>query len=105
RGVRVDVDHRDVRPAGIGEVGRVVDDLGVESALHALGHRLAAVGVGGDVLDHRALLGVALDVPAALLPGQVLGPGLEHRGGDHPCLVAHLARYDGYGGARDGGAA
>ena len=58
------------------------------------GSRLAAVGALGDVLDQRALLGVALDVPAALLPGEVLGPGLEHRRRDQPRLVAHLARDD-----------
>src|SRR5205807_2557344 len=64
-GVGVDVDDADVGTAGIGQVGRVVDDLGVEATLHALRHRVAAVRVGVDLLDHRALLGVALDIPTA----------------------------------------
>ena len=49
----------------------------------------------------RALLRVALDVPAALLPGEVLGPRLEHRRGDQARLVAHLARDDRDRGAGD----
>src|SRR6185437_7021399 len=93
-GVRVDVDDGDVGAVGVGQVGRVVDDLGVEAALHPLGHLLAAVRALGDLLDHRTLLGVAFDVPAALLPGQVLRPRLEHRRGDQAGLVAHLARDD-----------
>ena len=100
-GVGVDVDDGDVGAVGVGEVRRVVDHLRVEPALHALGHRLAAVGAQRDVLDHRALLGVALDVPAALLPGEVLGPRLEHRRGDQARLVAHLARDDRHRGAGD----
>ena len=58
------------------------------------GSALAAVRARRDVVDQRALLRVALDVPAALLPGEVLGPRLEHRGRDQPRLVAHLARDD-----------
>jgi hypothetical protein len=52
----------------IGEVRRVVDDLRVEPALDPRRELVAAVGAAGDVLDQRALLRVALDVPAALLP-------------------------------------
>ena len=101
RGLGVDVDDRDVGAVRVGEVRRVVDDLRVEAALEALGQRVAAVGALGDVEDRRALLRVALDVPAALLPGEVLGPRLEHRRRDRARLVAHLARDDRDRGAGD----
>ena len=91
-GVGVDVDDGDVRAVRVSEVGRVVDHLRVEAALHADGHRLTAVRPCRDLLDQRALLGVALDVPAALLPREILGAGLEHRRRDLAGLVAHLAR-------------
>ena len=51
-------------------------------------------------LDRRALLGIALHVPAPLLPGEVIGPRLEHRRRDHARLVAHLARDDRHRPAR-----
>src|SRR6202012_5962353 len=44
-GPRVDVDDADVGPAGVGQVGRVVDAVGVEVALDALGQ--LEVGVRG----------------------------------------------------------
>src|SRR5829696_2907105 len=92
--VWIDVHHGDVGPVRVGEVRRVVDHLGVEPALHALGHLLAAVRPGRDLLDRRALLRVALDVPAALLPREVVRARLEHGPCDLARLVAHLAGDD-----------
>ena len=53
-----------------------------------------------DVLDRHALLRVSAHAPAAALPLEVLGRGLEHRAGYDPRALAHLAR-----GQRGGGAA
>ena len=92
--VGVDVDDGDVGAVGVGEVRRVVDHLCVEPALHSGRQLLAAVGPGRDLVDERALLRVALDVPAALLPREIVRARLEHRRGDQPRLVAHLARDD-----------
>ena len=91
-GARVDVDDADVAAVRVGEVRRVVDHLRVEVALDALGQLERAVRVHRDLLDRPAPLGVALDVPAAELPLEVVGRALERRGGDDPGLVAHLAR-------------
>ena len=93
-GARVDVDDADVGAERVGQVRRVVDDLGVQVALDALGQLDGAVRGHGDLLDRRALLRVALDEPAALLPLEVVGGDLEHRRGDDPRLVADLARDD-----------
>src|SRR4029453_18298 len=96
-GIGIDVHDGDVGAVGIRQVRRVVDDLRVEPTLHALGQLVAAVGAGGDVFDQRVLLRVALDVPAPLLPRQVVRAGLEHRRGDQARLVTHFARDDGDG--------
>ena len=87
-GAGVDVDDADVGAERVGEVRRVVDRLGVEVALDALGQLEVRVREQGDLLDRLALLGVALHVPAAELPLEVVGRALERRGGDDLGLVA-----------------
>ena len=95
----------DVRAERVREVGRVVDRLGVEAALQTVRQVDGGIGECGDRLDRRATLGVTLDVPAALLPREVLGARLEHQRRELARLVAHLARHDGDGAAGDGGRA
>ena len=101
RGARIDVDDADVGAERERQVGRVVDGLGVEAALDALGQLDRSARGHGDLLDRRALLRVALDEPAALLPLEVLGRHLEHRRGDDPRPVADLARDERRRGAAD----
>ncbi len=55
----------------------------------------------GDLLDGLALVRVAPDEPAALLPFQVVGRDLEHRRGDDAGPLADLAGHHSRGGTGD----
>ena len=97
---RVDVDHADVGAERVREVRRVVADLGLEAALHAVGQVAGPVGPHRHVLDRDRLLRIALD---AERPGLVFDVGdrrLEHARGDDLRLVAHLAGHERGGGPR-----
>ena len=104
-GPGVDVHHADVRAEREGEVGRVVDDLRVEAALEPFRQLERSVRAECDLLNRRALLGVALHEPAPLLPLEVVGRALEHRRRHQLRLVAHRSRDHGRGGARHRGRA
>ena len=101
RGARIDVHHTEVRAVGVGQVLRVVADLGVEPALDAVGQIAGAVRAHRDVLDGHRRRRVPLDVERALLPLQVGDRNLEHARRDDLGLVAHLAGHQCGGRTRD----
>jgi hypothetical protein len=91
-GAGVDVDDADVGAERERQVRRRVDRGLVEVAFDSVGQVERPVRAHRDLLDRLALRRVALDEPAALLPLEVVGVGLEHRGRDDLRLVADLPR-------------
>src|SRR6202171_2609140 len=99
-GAGIDVHHAEVRAVRVGQILRVVTDLGVEAALQAFRQVARAVRAHRDVLDGHRSGGIALDVEGPLLPFQVRDGGLQHAGGDDLRLVPDLAGDQGGGCTR-----
>src|SRR5262249_52414325 len=97
-GPGVDVDDADVRATRVGQVRGGVHGLPVEPGIETLG-KAVAVGPLGDLVDGRALLRIPLQVPAPLLPDEIVGGGFEYPGRDQTRLVAPPARRNRRGGA------
>ncbi len=87
----VDVNDADVGAERVGEVGRVVADLGFETAFDPFGQVACAVGFHGDVLDGDTLARVALHLERSLGPFQVGDAHLQHAGCDDLSLVLDLS--------------
>src|SRR6202034_2051703 len=92
--------HTEVRAIRIGEVLRVVTDLGVQSALDTLGQIARAVCAHRDVLDGHRCRRVTFDVEFALLPFQVGDGNFQHARRDDLGLVTNLAGDQGRGRTR-----
>ena len=100
-GLRVDLDHADVRPGRPREVRRVIDGGCVQVWLRPLRQRVRVPGREGDLRDRLRLVGRARDVPRALAPFEVVLGNLELVGGDRPRLRPDLLHREVQGDASD----